>query len=153
MKKRRIILSGIFIFALFACETITGENADTSTEEAVADVSPTTGPTEAALPATEAPLPPADTPIPPTLEPIAIIRLGPGLFGSPLHLEVIMGDYIISSGATLRAGSSIDVNEDWLIFPPGLEIEIGEGGITLNGQAYPAGTIWIVDAGGNLVER
>ena len=145
MKKRRIILSGVFIFAIFACKTITGEDANISTAEPG---------TEAAPPAaTEAPLPPADTPLPPTTEPIAIIRLGPGLFGRPLHLEVLMGNYVISSGATLWTGSSMDVNEDWLTFPPGLEIEIGDGGITLNGQDYSVGTILFVDAGGNLVER
>ena len=103
------------------------------------------------------PVPPTVTltSIPPTVtsEPSVIINLGPGRFGKPLWLEVVKGDYKVTSGATLRAGSAIDVFEDWLSFPPGLAINVEGGEITLKGTTYPPGTKLLVGNQGNLIER
>jgi hypothetical protein len=68
-------------------------------------------------------------------------------------LEVVKGDYQLTSGATLRAGSAVGVSEDWLTFPRGLGIDVTGGEITLKGTTYPAGTKLIVDKQGNLVNR
>jgi hypothetical protein len=96
----------------------------------------------------EASDPPANTP-----EPDVVINLGPGRFGKPLYLEVIKGDYQLTTGATLFTGSAIDANEDWLTFPWGLVINVKDGEITLKGKTYPAGTTLYVDGQGNLTER
>jgi hypothetical protein len=107
--------------------------------------------------ATPTPKSPTATPtlIPSTAtpEPSVIINLGPGRFGKPLWLEVVKGDYKITSGATLRTGSAIDVFEDWLIFPPGLAINVEYGEIVLKGTTYPEGTKLIVNSQGSLMER
>jgi hypothetical protein len=88
-----------------------------------------------------------------TPEPSVVINLGPGKFGQPLWLEVVKGDYRLTSGATLRTGSAIDAHEDWLTFPRGLVIHVKDGEITLKGKTYPAGTTLYVDSQGNLTER
>jgi hypothetical protein len=67
-----------------------------------------------------------------------------------MQLEVLAGSYKITSGATLRAGSSIRVSEDWLTFPAGLVIEVGTGGVELKGQEYAEGTRLEVSPGGSL---
>ncbi|MBN2115423.1 MAG: hypothetical protein JW730_02570 [Anaerolineales bacterium] len=107
--------------------------------------------------ATLTPVPPTitPTPVPPTAtdEPSVIINLGPGRFGKPLWLEVVKGDYKITSGATLKAGSAIGVSEDWLTFPSGLAINVEYGEITLKGTTYPQGTKLLVDNQGSLMER
>jgi hypothetical protein len=107
--------------------------------------------------ATSTPVPPtaAPTSVPPTAAqaPSVIITLGPGKFGNPLWLEVVKGEYQLVSGATLRAGSAISVQEDWLTFPRGLGIDVTGGEITLRGATYPAGTKLIVNNQGNLVNR
>lgn len=105
--------------------------------------------------ATYTPIPPTSTvtPIPPTKAPSVVIRLGPGKYGQPLWLEVVEGDYKLVSGATLRAGSAIDVAEDWLTFPRGLAIDVEGGDIVLMGTTYSQGTKLIVDAQGKLITR
>ncbi|MHC1781445.1 MAG: hypothetical protein AB9891_01560 [Anaerolineaceae bacterium] len=95
----------------------------------------------------------ANTPIPPTPEPSILIQLGPGKFGKAMWLDVIKGDYQIVGGSTLRTGSSIGVNEDWLNFPPGLAIDIVGTTVTLKGTTYPDGSKLRVDQAGNLVSR
>jgi hypothetical protein len=104
--------------------------------------------------ATYTPIPPTSTvtPVPPTRAPSVVIRLGPGRYGQPLWLEVVEGDYMVT-GATLWAGSAIDVAEDWLTFPPGLAIDVEGGDIVLKGTTYSQGTRLIVDAQGNLIPR
>lgn len=96
------------------------------------------------------------TPIPPTAVPTTIIRLSQITNGSnsnPLLLEVIKGKYKITSGTTLTSGSVINANEEMLTFPSGLVIEIGKGGVTLNGINYPEGTKFIIDANGTPVNE
>jgi hypothetical protein len=114
-------------------------------------------PTASPVPPTNTPLPPTATftPAPPTNtpEPAIIIKLSPGKWGQPMMLDVIKGAYQIVGGTTLSVGSSIGVSEDWLKFPVGMVIQIGEKDITLKGVSYPAGTEWIVDASGNLVQK
>ena len=83
----------------------------------------------------------------------AVISLSAGRSGSPLHIDVTQGNYQITSGATLRQGSSIDVYEEWLTFPPGLVINIGSDGIVLKGNTYSQGTRLYVDQSGNLVGK
>jgi len=101
-----------------------------------------------ALIATPTSPPPTNTP-----EPSVVINLGPGRFGKSLWLEVVKGSYQITSGATFKAGSAIDVDEDWMTFPRGLVIHVKDGEITLKGKTYPAGTTLYVDSQGNLTER
>jgi len=72
--------------------------------------------------------------------------------GKPLRLQVIKGEYKLVSGAELWAGSDLDVSEDWLTFPEGLAIDIGEDGIKLKGEVYSQGTRLRVDASGQLIE-
>jgi hypothetical protein len=52
-----------------------------------------------------------------------------------------------------QAGSTLNVKEEWLSFPPGLAIDVGDGGVILKGKSYPDGTKLLVDPAGNLVER
>lgn len=123
----------------------------------------TTNPTPEPIQLTDTPtatltsIPPTITPTPApptaTYEPSVIINLGPGRFGKPLWLEVVKGDYKITSGATLRAGSAIDVFEDWLTFPSGLAINVEYGEITLQETVYSQGTKLLVDSQGRLMER
>lgn len=84
-------------------------------------------------------------------QPTVVIRLGPGKFAEPIWLEVISGDYKLTSGATLLTGSAIGVYTESLTFPKGMGIEIGDGGLVLKGISYDAGTRWVVDEAGNLV--
>lgn len=88
-----------------------------------------------------------------TTEPSVIINLGPGRFGKSLYLEVLKGDYQLTTGATLKTGSAVDANEDWLTFPRGLVINVKDGEITLKGKTYPAGTTLYVNSQGNLTEK
>ena len=81
----------------------------------------------------------------------ARIRLSPGKFGKAFWLEVVQGRYQLAGGDTLLEGSSIDVNEDWLVYSPGLVIEIGAGGATLGENVYPQGLWLAVDRAGSLV--
>jgi hypothetical protein len=110
-------------------------------------------PTATALPPTATPVPPTATPLPPTAPPAVLIKLGPGKSDEPIRLVVVRGNYQLASGATLWAGSDIGVYEDWLQFTPGLAIDIGEGGVTIRGQSYPAGTLLLVNPQGDLVPR
>lgn len=57
-----------------------------------------------------------------------------------MQLNVLSGDYLLSSGATLWPGSQVYVYEDALTFPPDLIIEVGQGGVTLKGCSYTEGT-------------
>jgi hypothetical protein len=114
---------------------------------------PTTVPdTATPVPPKATEVPPTATLVPPTPEPSAVIRLGPGKYGKPIWLEVTQGEYKLTSGDTLLTGSAIGVYDNMLTFPSGLLIEVAEGGVTLNGTTYPAGTTLTVDASGSLVE-
>jgi hypothetical protein len=57
----------------------------------------------------------------------------------------------LTNGVTLLAGSAIGVYTEWLTFPSGMAIEIGDGGLELMGVSYDAGTQLVVDTSGNLV--
>lgn len=70
--------------------------------------------------------------------------------GKPLKLDVITGDYELVNGLTLQPGSSFWVHEDWMTFPSGLAIDVGEGGVTLKGKDYAEGTRLIVNDAGTL---
>ena len=95
------------------------------------------------------------TPIPatvqPEVQPTITIKLGPGKYTEPIWLEVIQGDYQLTSGATLLEGSAIGVYTEALTFPTGLKIEIADEGLVLMGVTYDGGTILTVDESGNLV--
>lgn len=96
------------------------------------------------------------TPIPPTAMPAIIIRLSQitnGSNGNPLLLEVIKGNYKITSGTTLTSGSLINTNEKLLTFPSGLVIEIGKGGVSLLGVDCSEGTTYIVNTNGTIVNQ
>ncbi|NQU31712.1 MAG: hypothetical protein HQ521_00620 [Bacteroidetes bacterium] len=58
---------------------------------------------------------------------------------NPIMLKVIIGNYKLKSGATLRAGSQLTVKEDWMTFPTGLIINVEKGGIKLGGKLYQEG--------------
>jgi TolB protein len=98
------------------------------------------------------PIPPTATKVPPTMEPLIIIRLSKSSMSNPIQLEVIKGKYKLVSGTELWEGSSISVREDWMTFPAGLTIQVGEGGVSLKGKRYSSGTMLVVDGQGNLVE-
>lgn len=105
--------------------------------------------------ATELPttIQPTATEVPPTAEPAILIKLSKSSMVNPIALEVVQGKYKLVNGTELWTGSSISVAEDWMTFPPGLAIDVGEGGVTLMGKQYPDGTKLIVDEQGNLIER
>lgn len=107
----------------------------------------------ATVPTSEPAKTPTATIIPPTPEPTILIQLGPGKFGKSMWLEVLKGDYQIVGGTTLRTGSSIGVDEDWLKFPSGLAIDVVGTSVTLKGTAYPDGSKLLVDSSGSLVPR
>ncbi|MHC1781444.1 MAG: hypothetical protein AB9891_01555 [Anaerolineaceae bacterium] len=94
-----------------------------------------------------------NTPIPSTPEPSTLIQLGPGKFGNPMWVDVLKGDFVLTSGSTLRTGSSIGLAEDWMTFPPGLAIDVVGTTVTLMGTTFPDGSKLLVDSSGNLVPR
>jgi hypothetical protein len=98
------------------------------------------------------PIPPTTTKIPPTVGPLVIIRLSKSSMSNPIQLEVIKGKYKLVSATELWEDSSISVQEDWMTFPAGLAIQVGEGGVSLKGKRYSSGTMLVVDGQGNLVE-
>lgn len=69
----------------------------------------------------------------------------------PIGLNVIAGEYKLKSGTTCCAGSKIFLPEDWMTFPSGLIIEVGEGGVTLRGKYYKEGSLFQVNQEGDLV--
>jgi hypothetical protein len=87
----------------------------------------------------------------PAAQPTITIKLGPGKYKEPIWLEVIQGQYQLTSGDTLLEGSAIGVYTESLTFPTGLRIEIADEGLVLKGITYDGGTILTVDASGELV--
>jgi hypothetical protein len=142
----RIITLLLAALALIACGLFSASNP------APEPIQPRDTP-EATLTPAEPTVTPTTVPPTATYESSVIITLGPGRFGKPLWLEVVKGSYQITSGATLKTGSAMDVHEDWLTFPHGLAINVEYGDITLKGKTHTQGTKLIVDSQGNLVER
>jgi len=173
MKKKRLIVqvSSLFLVMLFinGCGALSSTPPPTPTSpppptSTFTPVLPTATFTPVPPTATFTPVPPTATftpvpptltatPVPPTKAPSVLIRLGPGKYGKPLWLEVVAGQYKLTSGATLLAGSAIGVSEDWMTFPPGLALNVEGGEITLKGTTYPQGTKLLVNAQGNLIRR
>lgn len=89
----------------------------------------------------------------PTKTPSVLVRLGPGKYGKPLWLEVVKGEYKLTSGATFLAGSALGVSKDWMTFPSGLAIDVKGGDITLKGTTYSHGTKLLVNDKGELTPR
>jgi hypothetical protein len=144
MKKEKVLRSAgviAIMFVLLACSVFS------QVAPKVATPLPIAATVTVELPASTA----TATSVPATQEPAVVIRLGPGKFAEPIWLEVINGDYKLTSGTTLRAGSAVGVYTESLTFPTGLVIEIGEGGLVLMGVSYDAGARLTVDAAGNLV--
>ncbi len=111
-------------------------------------------PSETAIVTVELPASTATaTSIPATQEPAVVIRLGPGKFEQPIWLEVLSGRYQLAGGDILLTGSAIGVYTEWLTFPTGMEIEIGDGGLVLMGVSYDAGTRLVVDEAGDIVAQ
>ena len=142
----------LFLMALLICFFISSCSSNSAPE------SNSTAETSIPLTPTVTPIPPTSTvtPIPPTAIPTTIIRLSQitnGANGKPLLLEVIKGNYKITSGTTLTSGSMINANEKTLTFPVGLVIEIGKGGVTLMGVSCSEGTTYIVNANGTIVNQ
>jgi hypothetical protein len=138
----------IIMLVLLACGMFT---QPTPTIVPPTDIPPATAvPTQ--VKATEVPPTSVPTEIPPTPEPSTSIKIGPGKFGKPIWLEVTNGEYKLTSGDTLLTGSAIGVSDNMLTFDPGLSIEVAEGGVTLKGTDYAAGTMLVVDASGDIVE-
>jgi hypothetical protein len=146
MKKEKLLrLAGLIgaMFVLLACSVF-------SSAAPTASVTPTEVVTSTVeLPASTA----TATSIPAVQEPTIVIRLGPGKYAQPIWLEVLTGEYKLTNGVTLLAGSAIGVYTESLTFPSGMAIEIGDGGLELMGVSYDAGTQLIVDSSGNLVTR
>lgn len=147
MKKEKMLrLVGLIgaMFVLLACSVFssTGPASVTPTEVVTATVD---------LPASTATA--ISTSIPAVQEPTIVIRLGPGKYAQPIWLEVLTGEYELASGDTLLTGSAIGVYTEWLTFPAGMVIEIGDGGLELMDVSYEAGTQLIVDTSGSLVTK
>jgi hypothetical protein len=80
--------------------------------------------------------------------------LGPTKYGQRLRLDVVKGNYTLSSGDVAEAPSTfVAVPDSWLTFPAGLAINVTGGQIILNGKTYAEGTELIVNAQGSLVRR
>jgi hypothetical protein len=130
------------LIALLSCNMLS-PSTPTSTPEIIATTEILPAPTDTA------------TPIPataqPEVQPTTTIKLGPGKYTEPIWLEVIQGEYQLTSGATLLKGSAIGVYTEALTFPTGLEIEIDDEGLVLMGVSYDGGTILTVDTSGDLV--
>jgi hypothetical protein len=135
------------MFILLACGMFT---RPTPTTLPPTEIPATEIPTQ--VKATEVPPTLAPTEIPPTQVPVTAIRIGPGKFGKPIWLEVMEGEYKLTSGDTLLPGSAIGVTDDMLTFEPELSIEVADGGAILKGIDYAAGTLLVVDASGNIIE-
>ena len=69
-----------------------------------------------------------------------------------IGLNVSHGEYKVTSGATLLAGSQVFMNEEDMLFTPGLLVEVGEGGVTLQETYYKNGAKLKVDNNGKLIE-
>jgi hypothetical protein len=66
-------------------------------------------------------------------------------------VNVLKGDYKITTGTTLMAGSSVPLCEESLLFPFGLEIKVGEGGVMLKGKRYSQGKYLHIKSNGDLL--
>ena len=69
-----------------------------------------------------------------------------------IGLNVSNGEYKIKSGATLRSGSQIFIKEEDMILAPGLLVDVGAGGITLQETYYKNGAKLKVGKNGKLIE-
>jgi hypothetical protein len=150
-KSKMIFTLGVLILmsSVISCKFLTSIPILAYTPDATATV---TLVQEHATSVTPTPVLPTATKVPPTMEPSIIIRLSKSSMTNPIQLEVIKGKYKLVSGTELWEGSSISVQEDWMTFPPGLAINVGEGGVSLKGKKYPSGTMLFVDEQGNLVK-
>jgi hypothetical protein len=147
-KNKTFRLTGLIavMFVLLACSVFSQTTPPVATS--------TPFPAETATATIEVPTSTATaTSIPATLEPVVVIRLGPGKYEQPIWLEVLSGRYQIASGDILLTGSAIGVYTEALTFPTGMQIEIGEGGLVLMGVSYEAGTLLVVDDAGKIVAR
>jgi hypothetical protein len=100
-------------------------------------------PTPTVVPPTNTPQPPPPTPTATPPIPTTLISLAaevPDWAAGKMELKVVSGSYQVQGGTTIRAGSQIYVFEDWLKYPVGLMIDVGNGGVTLGGTPYPEGT-------------
>lgn len=70
---------------------------------------------------------------------------------SPVWVEVLKGGFKLTSGTTLKAGSSGPLCEEWMVFEPGLKIKVGKGGVKLKNKRYPQGKVLRVDRDGKIV--
>ena len=110
--------------------------------ETASDAALAEDPTDSPKPvsATTAPLPDTPTPLPIKIR----VRMDNNPNGE-INIEVMEGEYQLEYGTTLRAGSSIWEEEQYLKFPVGLAIEAGQAGLTLKGKDYPPGTLLFVE--------
>jgi hypothetical protein len=150
-KSKMIFAFGVLILMsyIISCKFLTSIPILANTPDAMATV---TLVQEHATSVTPTPVLPTVTKVPPTMEPSIIIRLSESSMTNPIQLEVIKGKYKLVSGTELWEGSSISVREDWMTFPLGLAINVGEGGVSLKGKKYLSGTMLFIDGQGNLVE-
>ena len=126
---------------------ILSPNIPTSTPEIIATTQVVPSPTDTFTPTPAAVQPEVQLEVQPTVT----IKLGPGKYTEPIWLEVIQGEYQLTSGDTLLEGSAIGVYTEALTFPTGLVIEIADDGLVLMGVTYDGGTRLIADESGNLV--
>ncbi len=105
-----------------------------------------------AQPATEVgPTEPTNTVTPTPLSITIRVRMDDNLQNGEINIEVLEGDYQLGYGTTYRAGSKFWEEEQYLVFPVGLAIEVGPAGLTLKGKNYPEGTLLYVDKEDHLV--
>jgi len=92
------------------------------------------------------------TPTEAPAKPTVVIRVSGPRFGKPLFVEVLKGDYQLSSHDIAREGSAMGLSVKDLTFPAGLEIDVQQK-VTLRGKTYSKGTRLMVDSRGDLVPQ
>ena len=137
--KRLLSLLMLTSLALSACSVGPRPDVEATVQAAIAA-------TQSAAPAAP---PPQATPIPPPITTLILLADNPDADG--FTLEVLQGIYQLGSGAKLAPGSGLmTIEHEQLALPPGLAIDAGPGGVTWDGQFYPAGSRLYVGPAGQV---
>ena len=73
--------------------------------------------------------------------------------GKQLFVEVLKGQVTLSNGTVLLEGSSVPTPEASITFEPEMLLVVGDGGVTLRGKKYAAGTRLVVGKDGAILTR
>lgn len=139
-KSRLLITSTMLLIFILACQLLTPDEEPLEIKESPTQTAPKAEPTEP--PSTDTP-----TPLPITIR----VRMDDNPKNGEINIEVLEGEYQLAYGTTLRTGSNIWEEEQYLVFPVGLAIEVGPNGLTLKGKNYSEGTLLYVDKEDHLM--